>query len=74
MIVSEDMKKVVEFYNNGLGLYKKKEFSQAIQEFKKALDIQPGDGPSQLYIERCEAFIKNPPPLDWDGVYTMTTK
>ncbi len=26
------------------------------------------------YIERCERFISEPPPSDWDGVYTHTEK
>ncbi|MCC5815879.1 MAG: tetratricopeptide repeat protein [Leptospira sp.] len=73
-MVSDKMNKVLEFYNSGLALYKKKQFEEAIAEFKKALEVHPEDGPSQLYIERCETFIKTPPPEDWDGVYTMTTK
>jgi tetratricopeptide (TPR) repeat protein len=74
MIVSDKMNSVLEYYNNGLALYKKRQFDMAISEFRKALEIHPDDGPSHLYIERCETFIKSPPPEDWDGVYTMTTK
>lgn len=74
MVISEEMMQVLEYYNKGLSLYKTKKFAEAIQEFRKALELSPKDGPSQLYIERCENFIKNPPPDDWDGVYTMTTK
>ena len=74
MIVSDEMNQVLEFYNEGLALYKKKQFHEAIRQFQKALEMKPKDGPSILYIERCEVFIQNPPPEDWDGVYTMTTK
>ena len=65
---------MIEEYNKGLELYKQKQFKEAIDTFKKALEIKPDDGPSQVYIERCEEFIKNPPAEDWDGVYTFTTK
>jgi tetratricopeptide (TPR) repeat protein len=73
-MLSEDRKKMVAYYNKGLSLYKKKKFQEAVPYFKKALELEPGDGPSQLYIARCTELVKNPPPDDWDGVYTMTTK
>lgn len=74
MILSDDMQQVLEHYNKGLKLYKMKKFEEAMAEFRKCLEWKSKDGPSLMYIERCENFIKNPPPADWDGVYTMTTK
>jgi tetratricopeptide (TPR) repeat protein len=65
---------LLEQYNKALSLYKQRKWKEALQEFKKALEIVPDDGPSQLYIERCEEYIKNPPPDDWDGVFVMKTK
>lgn len=74
MIVSDNMEKVLALYNEGLLLYKTRKFQEAKSKFIEALQISPEDGPSKLYIERCEAFIQNPPPADWDGVCIMTTK
>jgi hypothetical protein len=74
MPVDEKTFKMLEEYNKGLDLYKQKSFVEAKQRFSKALEFKPGDGPSQLYLERCELLIKDPPPADWDGVFTMTTK
>jgi hypothetical protein len=71
---NSELQKLLDLYNQGLGLYKEKKFQEAKNLFLKALGVVPGDGPSQLYIERCDYFIKNPPPENWDGVYTMTTK
>ena len=68
------MQEVLENYNKGLELYKKRDFTQAKDFFKKALGAKADDGPSKLYAERCDLFLKNPPPADWDGVFTMTTK
>jgi adenylate cyclase len=65
---------VLALYNKGLELYKKRQFNQALAWFQKTLEIAPGDGPSQLYIDRCRELSKNPPPEDWDGVFTMTSK
>lgn len=69
-----EVMEMLEFYNKGLELYKQKQFEEARDNFQKALEKRPGDGPSQLYLERCELLIKDPPPADWDGVFTMTTK
>lgn len=74
MIVSPKMQEVLDFYNKGLQLYKERKFKEAKSQFQKALEIEPEDGPSQLYIERCDDYIAEPPPEDWDGVYNMKTK
>jgi hypothetical protein len=42
--------------------------------FREALALDPQDGPSALYLERCEQFRQNPPGDDWDGIFTMRTK
>ncbi|EQA36448.1 tetratricopeptide repeat protein [Leptospira inadai serovar Lyme str. 10] len=73
-MVSESFKETLKLYNEGLQLYKNGKFTEALGLFKKALEITPGDGPSKKYIGRCEAFIAEPPPQDWDGVFEMKTK
>ncbi|MBN8221583.1 MAG: tetratricopeptide repeat protein [Spirochaetes bacterium] len=73
-MLSEQMQQVLHTYNEGLALYKKREFKMAAEIFKKALTIKKDDGPSQVYLDRCLHFIEEPPPPDWDGVYVMKTK
>ena len=73
-MISKEKLAMLDFYNRGLELYRMRHFEEAKKYFQKALEIVPDDGPSQVYIERCDYFIKNPPPPDWDGVFTMTTK
>ncbi len=68
------LKQLVEVYNNGLEHYKNLQWDEAIEQFKKCLEIVPDDGPAVTYIERCEAYKENPPDDDWDGVYTLTSK
>ncbi len=65
---------MLDVYNLGLEHYKKRDFQNAMGQFQKILDVIPDDGPSKLYIDRCKQYIAEPPPQDWDGVYTMTTK
>nr|WP_232369215.1 hypothetical protein [Leptospira abararensis] len=74
MIISDKMKAVLVHYNHALSLYKSRKFAEAKEEFKKGLAIHPQDGPTKLYIERCDDYIADPPPEDWDGVYNMKTK
>ena len=61
-------------YAEGIRHYRAREFKDALQCFKETLVLNPGDKPSRLYVERAEHFIASPPPDDWDGVWTMTSK
>ncbi|MDN5304358.1 MAG: adenylate cyclase [Fusobacteriaceae bacterium] len=72
--LSKEKLKLKEIYEKGLDFYFNKEWEKAKEMFLKALEIDENDGPSKLYINRIEEYIKNPPPQDWDGVYTFTTK
>jgi hypothetical protein len=54
--------------------YRKQEWDKAIHSFKRTLEIEPNDGPSKAYIERCEHLRHEKLPHDWDGSYTMKTK
>jgi adenylate cyclase len=65
---------VVERYADGIRHYRARQFKEALACFKDALTLHPHDHPSRLYVERSEHFIAIPPPPDWDGVWTMTTK
>ena len=66
--------RLVGVYVKGLAQYRERNWRDAIRCFQEALEINPQDGPARVYVERCETFIENPPPLDWDGVYEMKTK
>ncbi len=72
--VSEKKKKAVEIYLKGLELYRSKQWDQAEAVFRQALEVDPDDGPSKTYIDRCEDFKVLPPPENWDGVFVMKTK
>ena len=73
-MLSSSKREMIDHYNRGLALYKKMQFKEALTCFNKALELEPTDGPTKLYISRCIELGQNPPPPDWDGVFTMTTK
>lgn len=73
----KELRKIVELYETGITLYKKREFSEALEYFKKSLLLEKVDSehsPSSIYIQRCEEFIKNPPPDTWDDISVLTEK
>ncbi len=68
-----EKKKMIErknLFEHGLKLYKESKFEEAIHQFK---NIEK-DYLSELYIQRCHDFLKNPPDKYWDGIYTIKSK
>lgn len=65
---------MLEWFQKGYTLYHKKAWQESLACFSKALDVNPKDEVSKVYIERCQDYIETPPPADWDGVFVMKTK
>jgi len=61
-------------YNKGLKVFYMREWKLAQEYFQKSLDADANDYLSLLYLERTKEFAQNPPPEDWDGVFTLTQK
>ena len=61
-------------FDEGLHLYRMREFSHATAIFTQILASDPQDVPSSLYVKRCADLAGQHLPDDWDGVYTMTSK
>ena len=49
-------RELLDDYEDGLSEYRKKKWQKAIDLFEKALKIDPHDGPSITYIERCGLY------------------
>ena len=70
---------LVSAFNEGLDLYFKQEWKNALSKFTEASELEEDflyrpTTPSKIYIERCNAFSKKPPPKDWSGIWAMNTK
>ena len=48
-------------YLEGLAHYQARRWEQALPAFTEALRLDPSDGPSRFYQERCEALLAAPP-------------
>ncbi|MEG4810292.1 GAF domain-containing protein [Microcoleus sp. F8-D3] len=64
----------LELYTNGREAYIARNFQKAISYFEAALAMRPSDRPVEVHLDRSQSYLKVPPPHDWDGVHTMTTK
>ena len=71
---SDSLDKMKKYFDDGYSLYHEKRFEAAIQAFESALDANPDDSTSKIYIERCQTYMTTPPEQDWDGVFVMTSK
>lgn len=60
-------------FAEGLERYREGEFAPAKHLFEKCLVLNPKDGPSKIFLERCQAYIKTPPE-DWEGFTTFLKK
>ncbi len=52
---------VLDLYNQGMAAFEAFDFVRAGQLFAQALALEPHDGPSLVYADRCEDFAANPP-------------
>jgi len=58
----------------GTKAYQQQDWSTAMDAFNQAKQNNINDGPSDMYIRRCQHFLGCPPGDDWDGVWSMTEK
>jgi adenylate cyclase len=63
-----------EMYLKGFELYQQMKFKEAIELLQPIADKYDFEKASRHIIERCHLYLQDPPPADWDGVFTHTTK
>jgi adenylate cyclase len=68
------IEQMLQAFNAGFQFFHEKNFTEAKEQFQKALVAVPEDPVSALYVERCDEYLAEPPPADWDGVFVMKTK
>ena len=61
-------------YDQAIKLYNDRDFSGALALLTEINSTFGERFLHNVYRERCQHFIDQPPPDDWDGVFTFTTK
>jgi adenylate cyclase len=72
--LSDEQRDCLSCYHQALSDYRQQRWQQAQQGFEHLLEKDGDSKLYRLYLERCQQFIERPPPRDWDGVFTFTTK
>ncbi len=61
-------------YQDGRQAYTAMNFTKALNIFQQAAVLRPSDRAVAIHLDRTQAYLKNPPPENWDGVHIMTSK
>ena len=69
----EVLQEEIKNFEKAFGFYQHKNFSRS-REILEELQTRSPSRLYRLYINRIDAFAETPPPPDWDGVFTFTTK
>ncbi len=71
----KELDEELKMYHNAIEIYKQSQFSEALEIFKKLNQMEQKTNKViyEIYIERCEHYIEQPP-IDFNGVFKHTTK
>jgi adenylate cyclase len=73
MVPDEEMARLKQ-WEQCLKLYRTQHWNQARQVLKNLREQDPQRLLYQLYLQRIDAFMEDPPGDDWDGVFTHQSK
>jgi class 3 adenylate cyclase/HAMP domain-containing protein len=61
-------------HQSAIKSYYDRDFKAAAERLREVLNLIPGDAIAARFLERSEAYLKNPPADDWAGVTIMSEK
>jgi adenylate cyclase len=65
---------IIARFEDALARFMARDFEGAAAGFREVLAAWPTDAACRKYLAQLEAFKAQPPPSDWDGVASLTTK
>jgi adenylate cyclase len=72
--VQPETLQALQDYEQALVQYRRREWRNAVQAFRRLHEADPARKLYKIYLDRCQQFIAAPPPADWDGAHTFTSK
>ncbi|WP_448561849.1 GAF domain-containing protein [Trichothermofontia sp.] len=72
--ISDQKKQIIDLYHQGRKFYLERNFPMAMAQFGMVLSLDKQDKAAALHLERCQHYLQNPPPDDWDGAWVLTEK
>lgn len=70
----QEVRGMLDHFENGRIQYIERNFLVAKQHFDDILGQFPDDGPSQIYRNRCDFYLRKPAPRDWSPIVTLDEK
>lgn len=72
--VDPDRLEMRDLFEAGLAAYRARAWDDAAASFRRCLTLAPNDPPSTALLARIDAFRREPPAPDWDGVWALQVK
>ncbi len=80
--LSDESKQCLQHFEEGLKFFRNKDWEEALASFRLSEKYELSSkepvtdpvNPSQIYIQRCEQLIQQPPGENWDGVFEQTAE
>lgn len=64
----------LQLFTHMFSHYHAREWQESLEHLHELLQLQPKSVLYRLYVDRIEHYLQEPPPSDWDGVFTHKTK
>lgn len=61
-------------FEEAFDAYQNSDFVAALSGFKVCQSMKPKDQPSDIFIKRCQVFLEEGTPKDWNGTFVMKEK
>ena len=72
--VNGERAELVKLFSKAREAYKVRDWRIARNHFEDVLHHWPNDGPTRVFLGRCDEYLAEEPPADWEGVYIMKHK
>ncbi len=72
--IAPPVQAMAERFAEGLAAYRRRAWPEAERAFAAALEVVADDKPSLIFLARVQRLAAEPPPADWNGVWTLTEK
>jgi two-component system sensor histidine kinase ChiS len=61
-------------FSEAINAYYQKQFEPALEQFQRILVALPQDKTTRFYLERCEHYLEQGTPGDWEGIEALDQK
>jgi len=72
--ITQFQSEMIKIFEEGLMLYRNRDWNKAVACFEKVLQLNPDDKASHIYIDRCNLLSKETLPDNWKGVFNLLEK